>query len=49
MANIKARLERLEALSPKNRDNRITEIHRVIIGEFNKDGTPVVIVRQIRA
>ena len=47
MASIKARLEKLEATSPKNAKGRITEIHRVIIGEFNEGGSPVVIVRRV--
>ena len=47
MASIKARIERLEALSPKNAKGRVTEIHRVIVGEFNVDGSPVVVIRRL--
>lgn len=43
MTNIKSRLEKLEAVTPVC-DTRITEIHRVIVGQFNEDGSPVIIV-----
>lgn len=47
MANIKNRLERLEANAPSPAEDRITEIHRVIVGKTNPDGSPVVIVRKL--
>ena len=48
MANIKSRLERLEANAPAGAEDRVTEIHRVIIGKTNPDGSPFVIVRHLR-
>lgn len=47
MSNIKTRLAKLEALAPEPAQDRITEIHRVIVGKTNADGSPYVIVRQI--
>jgi hypothetical protein len=47
MPNIRNRLEKLEAASPAQGHERVTEIHRVIVGRLNPDGTPKVIVRQI--
>lgn len=49
MANIKNRLERLEANSPGPAEGRITAIHRVIVGKTNPDGSPLVIVRRLEA
>lgn len=47
MANIKGRLEKLEAVTPLAASDRITEIHRVIIGKTNADGSPYVVVRRL--
>ena len=45
--NIKGRLEKLEAVTPMAASDRIREIHRVIMGKFNEDGSPLVIVRRL--
>lgn len=47
MSNIKTRLAKLEASTPEPAQNSITEIHRIIVGRFNSDGSPCVIVRRI--
>lgn len=47
MSSIKTRLAKLEALAPGPAQDRITEIHRIIVGRNNPDGSPVVIVRHI--
>lgn len=47
MTSLKPRLARLEASAPEPAQDRITEIHRVIVGQFNPDGSPVVIVRHL--
>jgi hypothetical protein len=48
MSNIKARLKKLEALTPKT-VNGVKEIHRVIVGQPNADGSPKVIIRTLKA
>lgn len=47
MANIKGRIQRLEANTPACGAEQVTEIHRVIVGQFNADGTNRVLVRKI--
>lgn len=47
MGNMKNRLERLEANAPSPAEERITEIHRVIVGRTHTDGSPLVIVRRL--
>ncbi len=47
MSSIKSRVTRLEASAPEPTQDRITEIHRIIVGQFNSDGSPVVIVRHL--
>lgn len=47
MANIRNRLDRLEANAPSPAEDHITEIHRVIVGKTNPDGSPVIIVRRV--
>lgn len=47
MPNIKGRLEKLEASAPASGADQVTEIHRVIVGQFNTDGSPRVIVRRL--
>jgi hypothetical protein len=49
MGSIKIRLEKLEAASPAQGHERVTEIHRVIVGRFNPDGTPVTIIRRCQS
>lgn len=46
MSSIKSRVTRLEASAPAPAENSITEIHRVIVGQLNPDGSPVIIVRR---
>lgn len=46
VTSIKGRVTRLEASAPVPVEDRITEIHRIILGQFNSDGSPVVIVRR---
>ncbi len=46
MTSIKHRLAKLEASTPEPAQDRITEFHRIIVGQFNPDGSPVVIVRR---
>lgn len=46
MSSIKGRVTRLEASTPEPAQDRIIEIHRVIEGQFNPDGSPVVIIRR---
>ena len=45
MTGIKGRLAKLEAAAPGLAEERVTEIHRVIVGKTNPDGTPYVIVQ----
>ncbi|MEI7601262.1 MAG: hypothetical protein WCJ41_18335 [Aestuariivirga sp.] len=45
MTSIKHRLAKLEASVPEPAQDRITEIHRIIMGQYNSDDSPVVIVR----
>lgn len=41
-------MAKLEAAAAINAGHpAVTEIHRVIVGRFNPDGSPVVIVRKI--
>ena len=47
MSSIKGRVTRLEASAPEPAQDCITEIHRIIVGQFNPDGSPVVIVRHL--
>lgn len=47
MSNIKIRLAKLEASAPGPAEAQVTEIHRVIVGKTNADGSPYVIVRHI--
>lgn len=48
MRALEARLAKLEAAAAINAGHpAVTEIHRVIVGRFNPDGSPVVIVRKI--
>lgn len=47
MANIRNRLDRLEANAPSPAEDQITEIHRVIVGKTNPDGSLVIIVRKV--
>ena len=47
MSNIKTRLAKLEASAPEPAGDQVTEIHRIIKGRTNPDGSPVVIVRKI--
>lgn len=47
MANIRNRLERLEANAPGPADAQVTEIQRIIMGRTNADGSPFVIVRKV--
>lgn len=47
MTGIKTRLAKLEAAAPWLTEERVTEIHRVIVGKTNPDGTSNVIVRKL--
>ena len=49
MTSIKHRLARLEASAAGPAEEQVTEIHRVIVGKTNPDGSPYVIVRQLSA
>lgn len=46
MANIKARLEKLEAAAPLGAEDQVVIIERIIVGQFNPDGSPVTIIRR---
>lgn len=46
MTGIKHRLAKLEASALEPAQDRITEIQRVIVGQFNRDGTPCIIMRR---
>jgi hypothetical protein len=48
MRALEARLAKLEAAAAINAGHPVvTEIHRVIVGRFNPDGSPVIFVRKI--
>jgi len=49
LTSIKHRLAKLEASSPGPAHAQVTEIHRVIVGKTNPDGSPYVIVRRLSA
>jgi hypothetical protein len=48
MPNIRTRIEKLEATAPRGSAEQITAVERVMVGQFNPDGTPKIIVRQIK-
>lgn len=45
MSSIKTRLAKLEASSPGPAEEQVTEIHRVIAGRTNPDGSPIAMPR----
>lgn len=46
MSNIKIRLAKLEASAPGPAEEQVVIVERIIVGQFNPDGSPVVIVRR---
>lgn len=47
MTGIKHRLAKLEANAPGPAEAQVAEIHRVIVGETNADGSPMVSIRAL--
>ena len=46
MSSIKGRVTRLEASAPGPAEEQVVIVERIIVGQFNPDGSPVVIVRR---